>query len=190
MSGLNRPARLNRTLLALLGLVLLAGGAFAVATYYGLLRVLDPGSALIPAPPAAPTWAYYAAAAVAVVLGLLCLRWLLAQAARKPKTSTWRLERRPEQGSTRLDAAVATQPLAEEIEAYPGVHSVRATLAGAQQSPSLFLAVGAERGADLGELRRRIEGHALPRLRQALDLGELPAAVEFRLTAKTGARAR
>ncbi|WP_158879419.1 alkaline shock response membrane anchor protein AmaP [Amycolatopsis anabasis] len=189
MTNANRPARLNRSLLALTGIVLLAGGGFALATHFGALRVLDPAASLLPGG-MLPAWAYYAAAAVAVLLGLLCLRWLAAQAFRRPKSGTWRLEREPALGSTRLDAAIAVKPLVGEVEDYPGVHAVTATLAGERDRPELHLVVGAERGAALGELRGRIAGEAVPRLRRALDLDALPAVVEFRLTRKSGARIR
>lgn len=189
MANLNRPARLNRALLAVLGLVLLAAGAFALVTHFGALRVLDPAAPVVPSLSAPPTWVYYAVIAVAVVLGLLCLRLLAAQAFRRPRPGTWRFETEPERGGTKLSGSVATEPLAEEVTAYQGVRSVNATLAGRREDPTLYLTVGTEQGADLGELRERIDEHAVPRLRRALDLDALPVVLEFRLTSKTGARA-
>jgi hypothetical protein len=184
---MNRPGRLNRTLLALTGLVVAVGGGFAVATHFGWLRVLDPATPLIPALGSSPTWAFYVAAAAAVIVGLLALRWLAAQAVRRPKTGVWRFE--DAEGATRLDASTAIQPLTEEIGVYRGVHAATATLAGTQDDPALYLAITAEESADLGEIRRQVDEHALPRLRQALDLDPLPALIEFRFTEKTGARA-
>ncbi|SFA77046.1 hypothetical protein SAMN05216266_101326 [Amycolatopsis marina] len=190
MTSLNRPARLNRALLALIGALLLAGGVFVLFTHFGVLRVLDPADPLVPGTGAPPTWVYYVVAAGAVLLGLLALRWLLTQAARRPKTRTWELHQQPEQGSTRLDADVATGPLVAEIEAVSGVDWASASLSGERQDAVLYLVVGAERGANLGELRQRIEQDAVPRLRQALDLESLPSQVEFRLTNRAPARAR
>jgi hypothetical protein len=189
MTSANRPAGLNRTLLAIFGLVLLAGGAFAVATHFGWLRVLDRGHSLIPAQATPPTWAFYVAAAAAIVVGLLCLRWLAAQAFRRPKSGTWALEESVDTGTTRIDTPVAVGPLTEEIEAYEGVDAVSATLSGPREAPALHLWITAESGADLGEIRDRVEQHALVRLRQALDLEFVTAKIEFRFTAKTGARA-
>ncbi|SFP78672.1 hypothetical protein SAMN05421810_103411 [Amycolatopsis arida] len=183
----NRPARLNRALLALLGVLLLAAGAFAVATHAGWLRLLDPAAPLVPGTGRPPAWVPYVVAAGAVLLGLLALRWLVAQAVRRPRTETWEL--RQERGVTRLDPGVVVEPLVEEIESIRGVHDASATLAGGRDAPELHLAVGAERDADLVAIRRRIEEDALPRLRQALDLDGLPAAVEFRLTGSRGPRA-
>jgi hypothetical protein len=187
MTSINRPARLNRTLLALTGLLLLAGGGFAVATHFRWLRVLDPSTQLIPAPDTPPTWVFYVVAVVAVVVGLLAVRWLAAQVLRRPKTSVWQFAGTG--GATRIDAGTATGPLTEEIGTYQGVHAAAATLAGSQDDPALYLTITAERDADLGELRQRVDEHALTRLREALDLNSLPAVFEFRFTAKTGARA-
>lgn len=189
MTSANRPAGLNRTLLAILGLVLVAAGGFAVATHFGWLRVLDRGNPLIPAQAGPPTWAFYVAAAVAIVLGLLCLRWLAAQAFRRPRSGTWALEEGSDTGTTRIDTPVAVGPLIEEIGAYQGVDSVSATLSGPREAPALHLWITAESGADLGEIRDRVEQQGLARLRQALDLEFVTAQIEFRFTAKTGARA-
>ncbi|SFW70882.1 hypothetical protein [Amycolatopsis australiensis] len=71
MTNLNRPARLNRTLLGLLGVSLLAAGGFALATHFRRLAVADPAAPLVPGTAAPPTWVWYVTAAVAVVLGLL-----------------------------------------------------------------------------------------------------------------------
>lgn len=186
MSSLNRPARLNRALLALCGLLLIAAGGFAVATHFGKLTVLDPDAPLFPG--TAPTWAFYVAAIVAVVLGLLTVRWLAAQLVRKPKTTTWGFAQ--DRGRTEFAASTASAPFAAEVSAYPGVHAVSATLAGAPESASLALVVTVEQDGDLPAIRKRLDEEGVPRLRQALDLDALPVRVEFRFSTKAGARAR
>ncbi|MEC3975645.1 alkaline shock response membrane anchor protein AmaP [Amycolatopsis sp. H20-H5] len=188
MTSANRPAGLNRTLLTLTGLVLIAGGGFAVATHFGKLKVLDRAAPLVPGDAVPPTWVFYVAIAAAVIIGLLCVRWLAAQAFRKPKSSTWRLEERPETGTTQLASSTAAEPVAAEIGEYHGVRSASATLAGPARSPELFLRIAAEQGADINELRRQIDAEAIPRLRQALDLDTLPVSIEFRFTSQAVAR--
>ena len=84
MASLNRPARLNRTLLAVAGLLLLAAGAFAITTAYGWLPLLDRDRPLVPGTQLPPTWVLFVVVVGAVVLGLLVLRWLGAQALRRP----------------------------------------------------------------------------------------------------------
>lgn len=110
MTSLNRPARLNRTLLAVIGVLLLASSSFALAAHFGQLTFLDSDATLTPATAEPPTWALWIAAAIAIVLGLLILRWIVAQLTRRPKTHTWHLEQNPGRGSTELAANTATAP--------------------------------------------------------------------------------
>ncbi|UOZ04891.1 alkaline shock response membrane anchor protein AmaP [Amycolatopsis sp. WQ 127309] len=184
----NRPAALNRALLAFVGSVLLAAGAFAVLTHFGTLPAPDRGSALVPGPANPPTWALYVITAVAVVLGFALLRWLAAQLVRKPKTHSWRWEAASESGRTELAASAAAEPFVDEVKSYPGVHAAHATLAGTRDTPALALVISAEHDGDLTTIRHRLEIEGLPRLRQALDLEALPVTVEFRFSTKNGAR--
>ncbi|WP_410655753.1 alkaline shock response membrane anchor protein AmaP [Amycolatopsis sp. lyj-112] len=188
MSHLNRPAGLNRSLLAILSVVLLAAGAFAIATHFGTLTVLKPDSALVPGTENPPTWVLYVAAGGAIVIGLLVLRWLIAQLTRKPKTHVWHFESDQDTGRTELAASTAVTPFTAEIATYPGVHAAHATLAGHQNAPTVALVISAEQDADLTTIRDQLTTEGLPRLRQALDLDTLPATVEFRFSTKPGAR--
>ncbi|WP_326654299.1 MULTISPECIES: hypothetical protein [unclassified Streptomyces] len=190
MISLNRPARLNRTLLAVFGVLLLGSGTFALTGHFGQLTFLDSGATLIPTADDPPTWALWVTAATAVAVGLLILRWLVAQLSRRPKTHTWHLEQNPEQGHTALAASTATAPFLSEITTYPGIHSARATLAGTRQNPALAIAISTEQDGDLSTINHRLNTHGLPRLRQALDLDTLPVTVEYRFTTHTGTRAR
>lgn len=174
MTGLNRPARLNRIGLGVVGVVLVAAGGFAVATHLGMLTVVDPRSALVPGAEPPPTWVLYVIAAVAIVAGMLMVRWLLAQLARTPKTHTWRLEQDSDRGRTELAASTATASLVGDLTTYTGVHVAHATLTGTREAPVLALAINLEQDGDLTAIRERIKTHGLPRLRQALDLGDCP----------------
>lgn len=186
MSAPNRPARLNRALLALLGLVLVAAGGFGVALGTGLLAPLlpglDPAGPVLPADVVLAAWTPYVAAASAILLGLLCLRWLLAQVRRGPRSGTWRLPGATT-GTTRLDADRAADAIGADITGYPGVVSARATLTGPLREPALHLVVATETGAPVDAVRERIATHALPRLRQALDLDDLPTDLLLRVDA-------
>ncbi|MBN6038499.1 alkaline shock response membrane anchor protein AmaP [Amycolatopsis sp. 195334CR] len=188
MTSLNRPARLNRVLLALTGVLLLAAGGFGLGIHFGLLGLLDPASPLVPGTAEPPAWVFYVVAAGAVVLGLLTLRWLLAQLARRPRTQTWNFESSPARGRTELHADTAVAPFTEELRTYSGVLQAKSTLTGSRQQPVLALVITSEQEADLGEIRERITSDGLPRLRQALDLADLPVTIEFRFSARTGSR--
>lgn len=188
MTSFNRPARLNRVVLGLLGLVLLAAGGFTVATHFGRLRVVDPATPLVPGTATPPAWVFYVAAAAAVLLGLLVLRWIVAQLRTKPPTQTWRFDTDPARGRTELAADAAVVPLEEELQAYPGVHRARATLAGPRDDPALALVISVEQDGDPEAIREHLDTEALPRLRQALDLETVPVSIEFRFTTTTGPR--
>jgi hypothetical protein len=189
----NRPARLNRVVLALLGLVALAAGVFAVLRGTGVLATVLPVPAdepVLAAELTPPAWVPWVAAAVAIVVGLLALRWLIAQAIRSPGSSDWQLARDPHAGRTYIDSDVAAAPVAEEITEYPGVESATARLTGPRQRPRLYLRVSTDHRADISDLRHRIDDDAIPRLVQALDLPGLPADVLLRLDAGSGSRTR
>jgi hypothetical protein len=183
MSGHNRPAAANRTLLALLGLVLLAAGAFTLLTAYGVVHWIPKAHTVFPAGRQLTNWAPYAVVAAAVVLGLLCLRWLAAQGRKRPRTSSWQLADDPDTGVTVLSSATAVQPLADEVSEYPGVHAAGAWLSGHSGEPRLLLRVRTEHDTNLAALRQEITDEALPRLCQALDLTELDATIQFEPTA-------
>ncbi|WP_103342323.1 alkaline shock response membrane anchor protein AmaP [Amycolatopsis sp. CA-126428] len=190
MTNRNRPARLNRTLLILFGSALLATGTFTLLTHFARLKVLKPDSALLPQTGDLPTWSLYATAAAAVLAGLLALRWLLAQLTRKPKTHTWRFEDTPARGRTELAASTAITPFIDEVNRYAGVDNARATLAGTRDNPAVALVINAEQDGEPAAIRRQLDTAGLPRLRLALGLRVLPVTVEFRFSAKTGARVR
>ena len=189
----NRPARLNRIVLTLLGLLCLAAGGVALLVGTGVVGDLLPVPAdapLLPAGPALPGWAPVAVAGVAIIIGLLALRWLIAQTIRRPTSSSWQLSPDTRTGTTYIDSDTAAQPLADEIEEYPGVRSATARLTGPRQHPHLYLRVSADDHADISDLRRHIDDDALPRLTQALDLPALPADVLLRLVTAGGTRTR
>jgi len=81
----NRPARLNRTLIAVLGLLLMTAGALPAAIRFHWLPALGADRPLVPGTALPPAWVLYAAAAAGIVLALAGLRWLAAQLVRKPR---------------------------------------------------------------------------------------------------------
>jgi hypothetical protein len=131
-------------------------------------------------------WEPYAAAAAGTLLGLLALRWLLAQAYRRPPDSIWQLDGSP--GSTVLPTAAAAAAIARDVATYRGVDTAAATLAGPRSAPTVHLDVAVETRASVADLRNRITAEALPRLRTALQTDQLPAQLVLRLDARDGTR--
>jgi hypothetical protein len=189
----NRPARLNRTVLALLGLLCLAAGGVVLLVGTGLVGGVLPvptDAPLLPPGLVLPGWAPSAVTAVTIIIGLLALRWLIAQTIRRPASSNWQLSPDTTAGTTHIDGDAAVRPLADEIEDYPGVRSATASLTGPRQHPHLYLRVSADDHADISDLRRRIGANAIPHLTQALNLPALPADTLLRLVTASGARTR
>lgn len=182
----NRPARLNRAVLAVLGVLALAAGAFVLLTGTGVLAAQLPVRSdvpLLPADLSLPGWVPWAGAAVAIVVGLLALRWLVAQTIRRPAHSDWQLAPDTRTGTTHIGSDAAAAPLAEEIAEYPGVQSATARLTGPRTHPHLYVRITVDDRADISDLRHRIDDDAIPRLTQALDLPALGADVLLRLGA-------
>lgn len=186
----NRPARLNRTVLALLGLLMVLAGALVLVVGSGAAPSASAGlsvaadAPLLPPNPDPPAWLPWAGAAAAVVVGLVALRWLVAQAARVPPGTTWQLAGDPQTGATLLSTTTAAAPLAAEISTYPGVRAATARLAGVHQHPELHIRITMDDRASLSDLRHRIDEVAVPRLVGALDLPALDADLLLRPTGR------
>lgn len=189
MIGRDRLAVVNRTLLALLGVVLLAAGAFVLLTTYRVLHWVAPGTLLVATGWHPVSWVPYVVVVVAIVLGLLCLRWLIAQAGRRPRAGRWQLAPDPDAGVTTLPSDVAVAPIVEEISDHPGVVGAAGWLTGHRGEPHLTLRIRTDHTADLTGLRHDIATQAVPRLCQALDLDTLDVGIQFEPTT-TVTRAR
>jgi hypothetical protein len=123
---------LDRILTFLLGLLLLAAGAAAVAWWAGQLgRVwptvpdtlsLGAASSAVGAP-----WWPWAAGVVGVVAMLLALRWLIAHVPRR-NVGTLALPGTPGPGGLRIDPGAAATTAAQVLAEIPGVRSAHGTV--------------------------------------------------------------
>ena len=180
----------NRLLLTLLALLLLAAGGLGLALGYGAF-----GSARARQPVLLPAvqqflqrnadWFWPVLAVVAVLLGLLALRWLLAQLG-TDRIHDLSLERDTRTGSTTVHTSAVTDALTEEVEGYRGVQRSAARLVGDEVDPELVLAVTVDERTELGALRRRIEEQAVGHTRTALGMPGLPVQLQLRLAAPKG----
>lgn len=177
----NRPARLNRFLLGLLGLVLMLAGAYVIAAYAGALGWVDPDAPLVPGTAEPQPWVFVVVVVGAVVIALAALRWMAAQFVRMPSRMRWHIGTVGSAGETVLDSHVAAQPVRTEIESYEGVRSAQANLSGPGRAPELNLVVTAEPDVDVTALRRRILDEAVQRLCAALEVEAIPVSLELRL---------
>lgn len=188
-----RTARGNRIGLAIVGVLLVAGGGAALARGLGVF------AAPFGLPAAQPllngaerrfaqdhAWFWYVVAAVAVIIALLAIRWLLVQ------TRSGALRRLRVQGDaggrTHMPARAATRAVTDELSAHAGIARAAAVLTGSPSAPRLRLNVTADRDCDWPHVRGVLNGEALAHLRQALELDDLPARVHVHLTGTSAGR--
>ncbi|WP_028932889.1 hypothetical protein [Pseudonocardia spinosispora] len=182
--ALARSARAERSLLALLGIVLLALGVFGALVGFGVFGdgrssrpVVDPlavgflhDNALV---------ASVAAIVLGVVLVVLGLTWV---------ARTLRPERRPdlvlssgEASSLRVTAGAAASAVKDDAERLDGVTRASARLVGRPSAPALRMTLWLTDGADVRTVWRDLEESVLSRVRSSLGISSLPTAIRLEL---------
>jgi hypothetical protein len=175
-------ARGNRTGLGLLGLALLLAGAALAAVSLALFGHHNAAQPIYP-PPAQRyihqhSWIWSLVAAAAIIIGLLCLRWLLVQ----PRRDTLRRVRidsdqtsEPGSGRTLVLSAAVADIAEDELAAQSGVRRVSAALSGSPDQPEIWITLVADPAADLAQLRDHFAEKSLPSIRSALGQPQLTA---------------
>jgi hypothetical protein len=182
----DRTARGNRVGLTIVGLALIAASAVFLARGLGLWpallgRAAEPvTNQRVRAFAADHTWFWVALAAVAILIALLALRWLIVQ-TRTEAIGTIRVEPDSLHGSTTLPAGTLTAALQNDLDESLYLRRTRATLTGHQAHPRLALTVTLEPNADPAAAKQRIH-EALDRLRRAMEIDHLATTVEIRTT--------
>ena len=180
-------ARVSRTGLVIIGLILLLGAGAVLA------RGLNASTSVLGNPHAPlltqgqvqyPTkngWVWPVVAAGSFVIAALALWWMVAQsrarAVRRMPVEPDRLH-----GTTTLHADAATGALTGELESLPGIRASDALLHGSATAPGLRLGVTTENRADPGLVRAGIETEALPHLRDALELEKIPTVLRWQFS--------
>ncbi|MBQ1081899.1 hypothetical protein [Nocardiopsis sp. B62] len=189
-----RTARGNRQGLALVGVVLTSVGAVVPLLVYGPFDSLPSGVAGETlgsvvgrlSPHLSAPWVPYAAAALAVVVTVLSLRWLLVQ-GRTARVSSLRLDE-GDRGRTDVAARAACSALAREIGGYAGVRRGRAQLTESPNEPCLHLDLVLAEDADPVAVWRRCRDEALVRLRLSLGLERLPTVLRVSVSGQPSGR--
>jgi hypothetical protein len=180
-------ARVSRTGLVIIGLILLLGagavlarGLNASATVLG-----DPHAPLLTQGqvqyPTENSWTWPVVAAGSFVIAVLALWWMAAQ-SRTRAVRRMPIEPDSRQGTTTLRADAATGAMTDELDADPSIRASDALLHGSATAPGLRLAVTAENRADPGLVRAGIETRALPHLRGALGLEKIPTVLRLQFS--------
>ena len=176
----SRVNGVNRTLLGLLGLLLLAAGALGLAVSFGAFG--DPNSPVLPQAvrdyAADQSWFWWAVAAACLVLALLGLRWLLAQ-LQTDRVGRLDLTTDDRDGLTTVHASALTDAVEAEAQDLRGVSGASAHLLD-RGGRRLTLSVDLAQYADIAEIRHTLEDRVVAHARQAIDDPELPVDIELR----------
>lgn len=149
----------NRLVVLGVGLLILAGGAWAVGLYFdlplsqGLTNVID-----FPAWRAAPDqpwfdWLLVGILLVSAVLG----GWLIALNLRRYRVGRVTSPASGAAGTIELDLATLAAAIAKELEAHPRVDSVLHSVTRYWDRPTMTITVRARPGADIPALRDTLE---------------------------------
>lgn len=176
--------RTNRVVLALIGLILLAAGALALLVRFG---VFGPDLAAEPVLGSDVVdfvdrsgWFWLVVGAVAAVLALLSLCWLLIQ-ARSNRLGTVRIVEDTGGGPTILAAGALTDALEAEIAGCRGVHGVAAHLSEPSSGRLISIRVALDGRVSAAAVYEELSSTAIPHARQAVSAPELSVRVEFEL---------
>jgi hypothetical protein len=183
----SRVNGVNRALIGLLGIVLLATGAMGLVWSFGAF-----GHGRHPLLPQGMRdfarhqhWFWWAAAVGCLIVALLSLRWLFAQLS-TDRVGRLDLTTDDRDGLTTVSAGALTDAVETEVEGLRGVTGASAHLRD-QRGRRLTVAVDLADYADIAEVRRTLEDRIVARARQAVDDPALPVDIELRPAASRSA---
>jgi hypothetical protein len=184
----SRVTTVNRVVVGLLGLALLAVGGLGLAYGSGAF-----GTRPHPVLPAgmrdyarAQPWFWWAVAGACLVVALLGL-WLLLAQLRTDRVGKLDLTTDDRDGLTTVHAGALTDAVATEAEGLRGVTGASAHLRD-RRGRRLSLSVDLADHADIAEVRTTLEDRVVAHARQVLDDPQLPVDVELRPGARSGGR--
>ncbi|WP_250549405.1 alkaline shock response membrane anchor protein AmaP [Pseudonocardia sp. H11422] len=179
-----RSAAGDRTLVALLGLILLVAGTLAALLSYGVFGtgraqrpLLDP--MIADALRAQPTLARSIAIAAGLLLAALGLLWTV-RSLRPERRPDLVLDHGPDTAIVITAPAVA-DAVAHQAATLPGVARARARLVGDDRTPAMRVTLWLADDADVAEVCRRLDREVLAGARSSLGVDELPVAVRLEL---------
>jgi hypothetical protein len=173
---------LNRMLLTGLGLVLSVGAAAGLALGAGALGARDARRPLLEPEVSGylsrTPWFWWAVAVCCVIVALLALSWILAQ-ARTDRISRVELAVGDPDSTAVVHAGAVTEAVEQEVGSYLGVTGTSARLRG-ERARRLDLIVEVGPAADLTEVRDRVQQQTVTNVRRVLDAADLPVHLQLR----------
>ena len=176
--------RTNRVMLTLFGLLVLAAGAAAMAASTGVFGASFSRQTLLANHVGEYVgshggWLWPAVAGGCVLVGLVCLRWMLSLLASTDRAGDIIIGSSTDEGTTLLRPAALVDALTSEVSAYHGVDSAKGRVIGDGRDPEVVLTVITAPAADLRALHHRIEAEAFAHARQAADNPSLPIQLDL-----------
>ncbi len=176
--------RSNRIVLIFFGLLVLAAGAAAMAASTGAFGAPFSRQTLLANRVGAyfanhGGWLWPAIAGGCVLLGLACLRWMLALLGSTDRAGDIVIGGSTDDGTTVLRPAALVDALTSEVSAYHGVDAAKGRVIGDGRDPEVVLTVVTTPAADLQALHHRIEDEAFTHARQATGHPSLPIRLDL-----------
>jgi hypothetical protein len=173
---------LNRVVLTVLGLLLLAAGGVGLALSAGAFGASRATYPVLPQAvstfPDTRPWFWWAVAGVLLLTSVLALRWLIAQ-LRTDRTTRLDRTTNAREGYTTLHASALTHAVEDEALGITGVTSATANVRE-RHAQHVFLRLGLAESADIGEVRGRLENEVVAHLREAVGAARFPVTSELR----------
>lgn len=188
--------RLNRTWLAIIGLILALAGTAWLMVATGILDTLLPAGLRSPEASAPPVAADPASLGsnqtvhgiligAGVVLVLLALAWLAAQVPKRHQAGRYRIQQDASTGLTTLQPDVLQNAVNTEIESIPDVLHANSVLRGSASSPDLTIKVTLSSRADTQQVLTAIRKEAVEHFTTSLGAPLSRLAVEVDMETRT-----
>ena len=178
----SRANVVNRTVLIVLGLLLLAAGGLGLALSVGAFGAWRSSYPVLPREvstfPDGRPWFWWAVAGVFLLVAVLALLWLLAQ-LRTDRTNRLDRTTNARDGYTMLHASALTHAVEDEALGIAGVTSASAHVRE-HRGQHVFLRVELADSADIGEVRARLENEVVVHLREGVGDPRFPVTIELR----------
>lgn len=167
---------LNRTWLAILGIITLAAGAALLLEAAGILQKVlhtaSPGTKIVTGELHtffAQQWLLVLLLFISVAVGVLALLWIIAQIPLKNLAPTYRLHQPGAQGRTSCEPSVLAAAVENQVNSLPDVVNSTVILRGTADEPDLTLKVTVNDQADIRALLRHLDETTLAQLTTALE---------------------
>jgi hypothetical protein len=187
-----RADQVNRTVLSVLGTLMLIGGALGLAYSLGAFGKERSKSLLLSDHLRRwvrdnAKWFWIAVIVACLILAALALRWLLFQLRPQPAVGDFSFPFNEGDGKTSISARAVVDAVVADLSDQPGVHKAGARLS--QQDPLVVDAwVDYDSASYVPAFRQSVQEQIVPRLQRCLEVDDAVVNLELRLV--SGATAR